>query len=249
MRNPSTDVAKNQSIVPVLEIRGAGFGYGQTVVVDIAAFDLLPGERVAMVGPSGCGKTTILSTIAGAREPLYGTLQIQGEARDALWRSQNTARTIQSFPLFHWLTVRQNVRLACRIRGVAHADIDAILAEFSATALADRYPQALSGGERCRASLAQAAVASPRLLLLDEPFTGLDTLVKEDVAQTLYEFAQNRQIPVLLVTHDLDDAVHFSERVVVLGENSPTRVLAEVHTSESNALNTVRETLRRNAHD
>lgn len=240
----SVSLSCKEAISPLLSAQGVHFGYKDVPVIKIECLDVRPGERVALVGRSGCGKTTVLATVAGMVEPISGELHIQGAARDALWRARNTARTVQSFPLFHWLTVRQNLLLACRVRGVKPHHIDDILEQFAASSLANRYPKRLSGGERCRASLAQAVVADPKLLLLDEPFTGLDTIVKEDVAESLFEFARRTQIGVLLVTHDLNDAIEFSDRVLVLGGAPVTRVLAEIPTNQPSALNTVRNLLR-----
>jgi len=239
---------ENHALGPILSIHQASFGYGAEPIVEIEKLEVHSHEVVALVGPSGCGKTTVLATIAGMRDPVSGTLEILGCAREAIWRAQNTARTVQSFPLFHWLTVRQNLELACKIRGVTIDHVDGLLGQFSASHIADRFPKALSGGERCRASLAQAAVASPKLVLLDEPFTGLDTLVKEDVAESLFAFANNTRIGVVLVTHDLNDAVSFSQRIVVLGGRPLTRVLAEVSSTDPNALQTIRQLHRRYAH-
>src|ERR1700691_3113918 len=104
---------------PVLSISRASFGYAAQPIVEIEKLELHSHEVVALVGPSGCGKTTVLSTIAGMRDPIAGSLEILGSPRTARWRAQNTARTAQSFPLFHWLTVRQNLELACMIRRIA----------------------------------------------------------------------------------------------------------------------------------
>jgi ABC-type nitrate/sulfonate/bicarbonate transport system ATPase subunit len=232
---------------PILSISRASFGYAAEPIVEIEKLEVHSHEVIALVGPSGCGKTTVLSTIAGMRDPIAGRLEILGSARDARWRAQNTARTVQSFPLFHWLTVRRNLELACRIRAVPDHHVDRLLEQFSASHLADRYPRRLSGGERCRASLAQAAVANPKLALLDEPFTGLDSLVKEDVAASLFAFAKDNRIAVLLVTHDLNDAVSYSQRILVLGGRPVARVLAEVKSSDRSALETVHQLLRRQA--
>jgi NitT/TauT family transport system ATP-binding protein len=232
---------------PILFISRASFGYAAEPIVEIGKLEVHSDEVIALVGPSGCGKTTVLSTIAGMRDPIAGRLEILGSARAARWRAQNTARTVQSFPLFHWLTVRQNLELACRIRGMPVNHVEGLLEQFSASHLANRLPRGLSGGERCRASLAQAAVANPKLALLDEPFTGLDSLVKEDVAASLFAFAKDNGIGVLLVTHDLNDAVSYSQRVLVLGDRPVARVLAEVQTSDGSALETIRQLLRRYA--
>jgi ABC-type nitrate/sulfonate/bicarbonate transport system ATPase subunit len=232
---------------PILSISRASFGYASEPIVEIEKLEVHSHEVVALVGPSGCGKTTVLSTIAGMRDPIAGSLEILGSSRADRWRAQNTARTVQSFPLFHWLTVRQNLELACRIRGMPVKHVEGLLEQFSASHLTNRYPRGLSGGERCRASLAQAAVANPKLALLDEPFTGLDTLVKEDVAASLFAFAKNNRTSVLLVTHDLNDAVSFSQRVLVLGGRPIASVLAEIDTSDNSALDTIHQLLRRYA--
>lgn len=202
-------------------------GYSSRVVLRLGHLEARPGERVGLVGSSGSGKTTLLSVIAGLAEPVGGSIQIDAECRTAEWRAKNTSRTLQSFPLFHWLTVRQNLALACRIQQVSTDRVENILARFSASHIADRYPKELSGGERCRASLAQSVVAHPRVLLLDEPFTGLDSLVKAEVARYLFGFAERECIPILFVTHDLHDAVDFSDRVLVLGRHPVTEVVEE----------------------
>jgi NitT/TauT family transport system ATP-binding protein len=154
---------------------------------------------------------------------------------------------LQAFPLLHWLTVRQNLKLACRIRGVSPSQADEILLQLSASHLADLYPKQLSGGERCRASIAESVVGSPKLLLLDEPFTGLDLLVKEEVAQAMFNFAARNSISVILVTHDLEDATRFSDRVIVLGKNPITQIVADIPTARPNAAAAVEAALREHA--
>ena len=139
------------------------------------------------------------------------------------------------------------MQLACQIRGVSGARGDDILLQLSASHLANLYPKQLSGGERCRASLAQSLVGIPKLLLLDEPFTGLDLLVKDDVARNVFSFAERYSISVILVTHDLEDAVHFSRRVLVLGKHPITRIVADIPTERSNAVAAIETTLKEQA--
>jgi NitT/TauT family transport system ATP-binding protein len=230
---------------PVLRLQQAGFGHGGVIVIRIDRLDVIRGEVVGFVGRSGCGKTTILSAIAGLHEPIDGEILISGERRSREWRAQHTARTLQSFPLFHWLTVRGNLELACRIRGVPEYGVMETLREFSADCFADQLPRHLSGGERCRASLAQAVVAQPDLLLLDEPFTGLDTVIKEEISATLFRFAQRNGVGVILVTHDIEDAVNYSDRVLVVG-GVPTHVVAEIDPHRSDANRAIRVALREN---
>ncbi len=186
-------------------------------------------EVVAIVGLSGCGKTTILKTISGEIPLIRGAVHLDGHAQKRDWLVKHLARTLQSFPLLHWLTVEGNLRLAAQIRGLLDGlDVDRVLSEFSALHLKERYPKNLSGGERCRASLAQAVLAEPKVLLLDEPFTGLDLHVKEEIAERLFSFAESHGTSILFVTHDLHDACEYATRVVVLSGQLPATINAVV---------------------
>jgi len=136
--------------------------------------------------------------------------------------------------------VSGNLEKAARIRGVKLNDPDQILRLFQASHLVDRAPHTLSGGERCRASLSQAIVGSPRILLLDEPFAGLDSWVKREVADSLFEFARQSNAAVLFVTHDLHDAVEYSNRSAILGGQSPSTIVAEVDSADAGAIDRIR---------
>jgi ABC-type nitrate/sulfonate/bicarbonate transport system ATPase subunit len=229
--------------IPACQVSNLSVGYGSAAVLQVDSLTVHGGEVVAVVGRSGIGKTTLLAAIAGSLSVSSGEILFWGLPEPASIRRKHTARTIQSFPLLHWLTVRGNMLLACKLRGVSPLRVDAILEEFAALHLADRFPVSLSGGERCRASLAQAVIAKPSLLLLDEPFTGLDTSVKKEVSEALFSFAEKNRAGVLFVTHDLHDALDLSNRVVVLGGASPAKIFRHVDTSHPNALGLVREAL------
>ena len=231
----SEDAAVSSRVELALSIRAAQFGYDSNAVISVESLKLHRGEKLGLVGTSGCGKTTLLSAIAGASEPLSGTVEILGSTRDREWRINGVSRTLQAFPLLHWLTVRENLALACKIRRVPASRVDEALGELSASHLAEFFPRKLSGGERCRASLAQAVVGQPKLLLLDEPFTGLDLLVKEDVAASVLHFASQFEIGVIFVTHDIRDAAIFCDRIVVLGGKPITRIIAEIAGKQANS--------------
>lgn len=220
----------------VLEIDGLSLGYDAAVLLRIDRMTVGRAEVVALVGRSGSGKTTLLSCLSGHVPARLGSFVLEGALGGRGVRSTFVSRTIQHFPLVHWATVRGNLRLAARIRGVPSADLDQILTNFSADAFADKFPSQLSGGERCRASLSQALLGDPGLLLLDEPFTGLDTLVKRVVASRLFSVARASGAAILFVTHDLNDAVEFSDRVVVLGGHQPVTVAGEVLSRSSDAM-------------
>lgn len=227
----------------MISIKGTLFGYPGCPIAGPIDLTIEQREIVAIVGPSGCGKTTILRTLSGELAPLEGSIQLDGRAQDREWLIRHLARTLQNFPLLHWLTVEENLRLASGIRGVNDLDVDRVLSDFSALHLKGRYPKGLSGGERCRASLAQAALAEPRVLLLDEPFTGLDLHVKEEIAQRLFSFAASHQTGILFVTHDLHDACAYAKRVVVLGGKSPFVIRAVVETRHEGALASIRASM------
>jgi ABC-type nitrate/sulfonate/bicarbonate transport system ATPase subunit len=226
-----------------LELFDVRIQFGSRPIVELSHLAVATGEIVALVGRSGCGKTSLLRMIAGTDPGHEGEIRIDGIPATPAERVERTARTLQSFPLFHWLSVRGNLELAARVRGVKAAEPDRVLREFSADQLASRMPKALSGGERCRASLAQAAMGRPRILMLDEPFTGLDTLVKDDVAQAILAFARALDACVIFVTHDLNDACRYARRIVVLAGREPSSLGEVVKSDGGGAEAQIREIL------
>lgn len=229
----------------MIDVEAGEFGYGGKVVAGPVNLAVHPREIVAIVGPSGCGKTTVLKTISGEVPLIRGAIRLEGQGQERSWLVRNLSRTLQNFPLLHWLTVEQNLQLAATMKGVHALDVDRVLSEFSALHLTKRYPNTLSGGERCRASLAQAAVTGPKVLLLDEPFTGLDLHVKEEIAQRLFSFAESHGTSIVFVTHDLYDAREYAKRVMVLNGSKPSTVSAVVDPGDHNAVNQIRAAMKR----
>ena len=227
----------------MIEIQKSVFGYPGVPLFTSFDLTIMDREVVAVVGRSGVGKTTILKTISGEIPLLSGKVLLDGESRDSAWLARHVSRTLQSFPLLHWLTVLQNLELSARLRGVDGVDLQHVLKEFAADHIQDRYPKGLSGGERCRASLAQAALIEPRALLLDEPFNGLDLYVKEEIAQRLFSFTEKFGSSIIFVTHDLYDACVYADKVVVLEGKHPARIGGVVDTSSPDSQAQVREML------
>ena len=215
-----------------LSIRNLVAGHSPAYpTITVEKLDIKKGEIIAMVGLSGCGKTTLLLTIAGLLEPIAGEILFENSKNNAKYRRSKAAITLQNFPLFHWLTVRQNLQLAAKMRKLKNIDYDNILSQCNALHLAKKYPRELSGGERCRASLSQALLINPCLLLLDEPFSGLDTMTKQEVSENIFEFARQHNTAVLFVTHDVHDVAENASRVLVLGknkDNNPTNICKEI---------------------
>lgn len=183
-----------------------------------------PGEIVSIVGPSGCGKSTLLRMIAGLTEPTAGELWIGSE----LIRQPGADRGLmfQSPSLFPWKSVRRNVEAGLVARGVfgeRRSEVDEFLSLVGLTEFADEYPHQLSGGMAQRVALARALVNHPRVLLLDEPLGALDQFTRMRMQDEILRIWQSRQTTMLLVTHDIDEAIYMSDRIVMMTAR-PARV-------------------------
>jgi sulfonate transport system ATP-binding protein len=174
-------------------------------VLDNLDLDIVPGEFVALIGRSGSGKSTLLRALAGLDPEVTGEAAVNG----------TVAIAFQEPRLVPWKRVRANVTLGLRVPDpVSVADV--ALAEVGLTDKASAWPLTLSGGEAQRASLARALVREPGLLLLDEPFSALDALTRINVHRLVLRLWERHQPAVLLVTHDVDEAIALADRVVVL---------------------------------
>ena len=200
---------------------------GAVPVLDGLNFDIYERDFVSIIGPSGCGKTTVFNVIAGLLEPDAGTLCFRGEIVPGL--SGRVGYMMQKDLLFPWRTVLQNVMLGLEMKGVdAKAATETArdyLARFGLSGFENAYPKTLSGGMRQRAALIRTLIMDPDILLLDEPFSALDYQTRLYLEGVLLDAVETFHKTVVLVTHDIDEAVALSKRVVVLG-NRPTRVKA-----------------------
>jgi ABC-type nitrate/sulfonate/bicarbonate transport system ATPase subunit len=198
-------------------IRATGLCYapGGHVLLDGFDLELTPGSFTALVGPSGCGKSTLLRVLAGLR-PFAG--RVEGmPARKAF--------VFQDAALLPWLTLRENVALPGRFGEVG--DVDGAIRRVGLTDHAGKLPRVLSGGQRMRASLARALVARPEIVFLDEAFTGLDGTTRGLVQREFAELQREHGWTVLMVTHELEDAVRLCDRVVAV-DGPPLQVRADL---------------------
>ncbi len=174
------------------------------------------------MGPSGCGKTTLLSLIAGLLPVTSGELLVAGEAVQP--RRPGTSLVLQEYGLLPWKTVRRNAGLGLEIRGQSLEAADRALAEVGLKELANRWPHQLSGGQRQRVAIARSLALEPDLLLMDEPFSALDALTREEMQDLLLSIWQRRQTSLVLVTHSIAEAVYLGQQIIVLSPR-PGRIV------------------------
>ena len=214
-------------------------GDGQSPVLAEIDFGIDQGEFVSLVGPSGCGKSTILAVIAGLIPPSTGRIMLGG----SIVRKPGGDRgmVFQQANLFPWLTVFENVTFGLTLKAnrVPRNDArgrslptraDSLLEAVGLAAFRDHYPRQLSGGMRQRAALVRALVTEPRILLMDEPFGALDAQTREEMQELLMDLCQRQGTTVLFVTHDVEEALILSDRVLVM-QAHPGAIIAEVPVS------------------
>lgn len=195
--------------------------YGGEPVLEGANLTVEPGQFVSLVGPSGSGKSSLLRAIIGLQQPLAGVVET-GFARSEI------GILFQDDALLPWKTARENVALGLRFQGMnaehARSEADAWLARLGLPGFENRYPRHLSGGQRKRVALAQVLAMKPRLILMDEPFASLDAIVRARVVHDVVELVEEQKISVLLVTHDLEEALSLSDTVYLLSQGPRARV-------------------------
>ncbi|MYN14658.1 ATP-binding cassette domain-containing protein [Pusillimonas sp. TS35] len=205
---------------------------GLEVIQDFSR-DIGDGELVALVGPSGCGKSTLLHMVAGLEQPSGGSLLADGKPI----KGAHPERMLmfQENALYPWLTLAQNVALALefqkRDKRVARREAFAWLEKVNLQGFEDYFPHQVSGGMRQRAALARAFISHPKTLLLDEPFGALDALTRMTLQDALRTLIREAGPTVLLVTHDVDEALFLADRILVFSPR-PARVLKEFNLTQ-----------------
>jgi NitT/TauT family transport system ATP-binding protein len=194
------------------------------VIADIS-FTLARSEIVSIVGPSGCGKSTLLNLLCGLTPPTDGMVRWFG--REAISMPQGVGYMLQKDLLLPWRTALHNVTLGMEIRGITRAErhprAQALLNKLGLKGFHGHYPATLSGGMRQRIALARTLVNDPEVLLLDEPFAALDFQTKLVLESDMARLVRSEQRSVLMITHDVDEAVSLSDRVIVLSQR-PARI-------------------------
>jgi NitT/TauT family transport system ATP-binding protein len=202
---------------------------GVYTAVERATLHVADGEFVAIVGPTGCGKSTLLNVTAGLLAPAAGAINIFGRSLSSL--NRQAGYLFQADALFPWKTAVENVAIGLETSGTPAADARGRAKEWLArvglAAFADRYPHMLSGGQRKRVGLAQVLIRDPKILLMDEPFGPLDAQTRQIMGNLLLDLWTADRKAVLFVTHDLEEAIALSDRVVTMSAGPAARIIGD----------------------
>jgi NitT/TauT family transport system ATP-binding protein len=202
---------------------------GIYTAVERASLDAADGEFVAIVGPTGCGKSTLLNVAAGLIAPADGSCKIFGNHLAGL--NREAGYLFQAEALFPWKTALENVAIGLEIVGVTKHDArqraKGWLERVGLSAFGERYPHMLSGGQRKRIGLAQVLIRDPKILLMDEPFGPLDAQTRQIMGNLLLDLWSADRKAVMFVTHDLEEAIALSDRVVIMSAGPAARIIGE----------------------
>lgn len=203
---------------------------GSFTAVDNVSVEIKEGEIVAFVGPSGCGKTTVMRMVAGLEEPTDGVIFVNGQMVHG--PGPDRGMIFQAYTSFPWLTARQNVEYGMKILGIPTAErrerAQRLLEEVHLGPAADKYPAELSGGMKQRVAIARTLAQNPEVLLMDEPFGALDAQVRWEMQEMMIEIINTEKKTVILVTHDIQEAIYLADRVVFF-TRTPGRIKQDVY--------------------
>ena len=227
----------------VLKVSDVSYSYhtlsGETPALSNITFSVPEGEFLAIVGPSGCGKSTLLSMIASLMEPESGTISIHGAP--ASMSRQRIGYMLQKDHLFEWRTSYKNVILGLEIqnrmteKNLEH--VEQLLRDYGLDQFRNARPSELSGGMRQRAALIRTLALNPDLLLLDEPFSALDYQTRLQVCDDVYRIIRKEKKTIILVTHDLSEAISMADRVLILSRRPATvQEIVSIHFTDSGLL-------------
>jgi len=227
MKEQMTTDTQAQAQVPVLDVRGLSHSYGTRAVLEDLDFTVASGEFLSIVGPSGVGKTTLLQCLTGLRQPTSGEVWFEGTRVTTTPRGLAVVFQDYSRSLMPWLTVLDNVVLPLKSAKVAKAErLEAGRRALQLVGLVDfakSYPWQLSGGMQQRVAIARALAYNPDAIVMDEPFASVDAQTRADLEDLVLRLKEQLGITVLLVTHDIDEAVYLADRILVLS-GKPGRV-------------------------
>ena len=217
-----------------VEVKNLTKKFGDLLVLDKISFDVEDGEFLCIVGPTGCGKTTFLNSLTKIYDINEGSIQIDGEDVDL--RKHSLAYIMQEYSTMSWLNVRQNVAFGLEIKKLSKREIakktEAALEMVGLTKFADYYPNQLSASMMQRVAIARAFAVEPDLLLMDEPYGQLDLELRFKLEDELLNLWRKLGTTVIFITHNIEEAVYLSERILVL-TNKPTTIKQSIQNTLS----------------
>lgn len=230
-----TQDTKVQARAPFLEIEGVSKVYqtptGPYTVLDGVNLSVYEGEFICLIGHSGCGKSTLLNMVAGFSQPTDGSVRLQ--SKQITEPGPDRMMVFQNYALLPWLTAYENIYLGVdsvypnKPNGEKKAIVQHHLEMVGLTEAADKKPSQLSGGMKQRVAIARALSIRPEVLILDEPFGALDAITKEELQEELLQIWREHKVTVLMITHDIDEALFLADRLVMM-TNGPSARIGEV---------------------
>ena len=227
MLAPALQVVESTNTPASLQMSGVSLRYGAQTVLSEIDLCVRRRETLCIIGPSGSGKTTLLRLLGGLLSPSNGEVTYNGVPLNR--PSQKLAFVFQDYgrALLPWRTVRENIALALEARRMPRRDqapiVDQLLEQVQLVKAANSYPRQLSGGMQQRTQIARALAQEPEVLLMDEPFGALDAMTRQTLQDELIAIARQRDVTVVFITHDLEEAIYLGDRVIALSAN-PGRV-------------------------
>lgn len=202
----------------MITLEDISLNYDENLILDRISLTVNPGDTVALIGPSGCGKSSLLNVIAGLNRDYSGKALIDGEKINP--RKQTIGYIPQNYGLLPWLTVEENIMLGLKIKEKNKAELPIkLIEEVGLTPYLKRYPRELSGGQQQRVSLLRAFSLKADVLLMDEPFSALDTITREEMQNVFMKLWQEGKPATLLVTHFVEEAIYLGKYIVIMSGN------------------------------
>jgi len=233
----------------MIELKGISKVYPDgTEALREVSFDMSQGRSCSIIGPSGCGKTTLLFILSGILKPSKGKAMIEG--KEVVSPSKEVALILQDYGLFPWKTVYENVALGLEIRSHSVKSsiskkerkriVLSLLQDLGLKGFENHYPKQLSGGMQQRIGFARALALNPKILLMDEPLSSLDALTRETLQNFLLALWKNNRMTMLLVTHNIEEAVFLGEKIIVLSSRpgSVVKIIENHKVGDDNYRNT-----------
>ncbi|AHA28811.1 ABC transporter ATP-binding protein [Exiguobacterium sp. MH3] len=209
----------------MIEFKNVGKQFKDNVVLKGLSLEIQKGELVVFIGPSGCGKTTSLKMINRLIEPSSGTILVNGKdimKTDTIELRRHMGYVIQQTGLFPHMTVRENIQLIAGLEGKDHDEMDQrteqllTMVGLDPKQFIDRYPSELSGGQQQRVGFARALMNDPEVILMDEPFSALDPVTRNDLQEELFNLQEEVKKTIVFVTHDMDEAIKLADRICIM---------------------------------